>query len=400
MRELAKGEVQRTVVPPLERLHSVAGHRPRRPLTWRTPLRPAVRALRSLSLAAQGVRRYGGPVRATYGITYLRQLIALWRLNLKNGYTADDFYRYRLYGVTPARSAQFVTLWSNIAIRTELYRRLGLDVDQLADKRRFGRACSANGLPVAATVEDVADGQVTWWSASRFPPADLFVKEAASMCGAGAASWTYSDGRWSSGGITLDASGLCARLMALSREAPLLIQWRLCNHPDLAAFGPSGLCTVRVVTERSPLAPDARVLLAAFRMPTGGDVADNFARGGLACAVDLVDGVIGVAVRKDLAAAQHPDSGATIPGTHIPFWPEVRELALRAHRVFGEFPSVGWDIAVAPTGPVLLEANYNWDVVLAQQAGCRPLGASGWVDHMLQWLRWSESEAARTSLTA
>ncbi len=39
-----------------------------------------------------------------------------------------------------------------------------------------------------------------------------------------------------------------------------------------------------------------------------------------------------------------------------------------------------------PIGPVLIEGNYNWDVVLAQQAGSRPLGNTAFPDHFLSWL--------------
>jgi hypothetical protein len=55
-------------------------------------------------------------------------------------------------------------------------------------------------------------------------------------------------------------------------------------------------------------------------------------------------------------------------------------------RAFPGFPSIGWDIAITPIGPVLIEGNYNWDVVLAQQAGSRPLGGTAFPDRFLSWL--------------
>jgi hypothetical protein len=61
-------------------------------------------------------------------------------------------------------------------------------------------------------------------------------------------------------------------------------------------------------------------------------------------------------------------------------------LALRAHRVFYDFPSVGWDVAVTPEGPVLIEGNYNWNVVLTQQAGGRAIGETGYFDIYLSFL--------------
>ena len=61
------------------------------------------------------------------------------------------------------------------------------------------------------------------------------------------------------------------------------------------------------------------------------------------------------------------------------------ELTLDAHRIFPDFPSVGWDIAIAPTGPILIEGNHNWGAVLAQQPGSRPLGKTAFPNHFISW---------------
>lgn len=376
-------QVRRALRPPAHRRYG-----------WRSPLRPLVYLLRALG----DVPRVGPAVAQTHGIPVHAQVLHLLHM-LRRGYSSDDFYRFRMYRSSRADASLFVSLRSNIALRSELYRRLKLDVNALADKRRFGRAAEAAGLPVAVTIADFADGSVHWWKETSLPPVDLFVKEAASMWGAGATTWTWDgQGHWTSEGRALDAPSLLSQLAARSREAPLLLQRRLSNHPDLIDFGPHGLCTVRVVTLRPPAAAVPEVLMAAFRMPVDGDIADNFARGGLACAVDLRDGILGPAARKKLRLAhldfeRHPDTGAQIPGHRLPLWQDVMALALRAHAAFAQFPSVGWDIAITPDGPVLLEGNFNWDVVLVQQAGCRPLGATAWTQHVLEWGRCTASGA-------
>ena len=62
----------------------------------------------------------------------------------------------------------------------------------------------------------------------------------------------------------------------------------------------------------------------------------------------------------------HPDTGAVIPGQVLPFWGEVRKLALDAARATPGLRSVGWDILIFPTGPVLVEANCRWDLQFVQ----------------------------------
>jgi hypothetical protein len=78
----------------------------------------------------------------------------------------------------------------------------------------------------------------------------------------------------------------------------------------------------------------------------------------------------------------------------LPEWRQVMELALAAHTAFPEFPSIGWDIAITPSGVVLIEANYNWDVVLAQQPACCGLGATSFLEHYFSWVNWAQQTAA------
>lgn len=64
----------------------------------------------------------------------------------------------------------------------------------------------------------------------------------------------------------------------------------------------------------------------------------------------------------------------------LPHWPAVCALALAAHRGFCDRVVVGWDIAITPDGPQIVEGNPNPDVLLIQRVhgapiGRRPLGA-------------------------
>jgi glutathione synthase/RimK-type ligase-like ATP-grasp enzyme len=91
-------------------------------------------------------------------------------------------------------------------------------------------------------------------------------------------------------------------------------------------------------------------------------VVDNMHRGGLAAPVEIGTGVLGVASGYATAGSagrhtHHPVSGGAIEGRRLPMWEQARELACQAHRAFPPRLLVGWDIAVTPTGPVLVEGN-------------------------------------------
>ena len=53
----------------------------------------------------------------------------------------------------------------------------------------------------------------------------------------------------------------------------------------------------------------------------------------------------------------HPVTGKTIKGFVIPTWDEVRKMLRRAAAVMPEMGLISWDIAVTPSGPVLIEGN-------------------------------------------
>jgi hypothetical protein len=346
--------------------------------------------------------RYGRSTKAASGVRLTQQLLDLLNLTLRHGYRpAQDYYRYRMYRFSKAAET-FLSSGLYFEIRERLYEDLGINPVPLADKRVFYRACEEASFPVPETIADFERGAVRWWRDSHVPLCSLFSKEAASMCGAGAESWIYTGNEhWrSAGGGVLNEALLIERLSNASNRAPLILQRKLENIDALRDLGPSGLCTVRVVTIRDVHSPSPEILLAAFRMPAGGGVADNFAAGGIACPVNPETGTLGPAVQKSLYLAHvdlaaHPDTGAVIAGRVLPLWRSVVELALRAHRHFSAFPSIGWDIAITPGGPVLVEGNYNWDVVLSQQAGCRPLGHTIYVEHVVRWFEYADSQRVK-----
>lgn len=54
----------------------------------------------------------------------------------------------------------------------------------------------------------------------------------------------------------------------------------------------------------------------------------------------------------------HPETGALIIGTMVPFWAEAESMVLTASRMIA--PGIryaGWDVIITPTGPIIIEAN-------------------------------------------
>jgi hypothetical protein len=115
---------------------------------------------------------------------------------------------------------------------------------------------------------------------------------------------------------------------------------------------------------------------------------------GLAAGVDLSSGCLGAAVRADpglviASMTAHPDTGAVIEGTPLPWWAEARALALLAHSRMRAIACVGWDVALTSSGPVLVEANWAPGARLAQAPSGMPLGETNFLRYLDAHMRES-----------
>ena len=124
-------------------------------------------------------------------------------------------------------------------------------------------------------------------------------------------------------------------------------------------------------------------------MPVGTSAADNFDAGGIAAPIDVETGRLGRAVRKRgtaslVAVDAHPDTGAVIAGRELPQWRTVRAVTCRAHALLPSLGFVGWDVAITPDGPVLVEGNQSPCCMLSQMPSRDPLGTTAYIQRILE----------------
>lgn len=341
---------------------------PRHLLVARTLLWPLLATLHG----ARAMRQHHHIVTTETGWGQLRQLLHLTGCMLTLNLRPQDYYEARIYRpgrrhrarmILPEREAQalLATLQPAGSFPT------------LTNKVRFHWAATAAGLPVPVLVASFIPGGPAPASL-ELPPADLFAKPAGRWGGSGAELWLWHQGRWSTGDESLGAPALLDRLAARGRTETWLLQLRLHNHPDWARLTPGALCTARIVTLRHP---DGTItpLLAFLRLPRAGATVDNLSAGGLAADIDLDTGRLGPARRIAMHTPDHlvhPDTGYAFAGTVLPGWPALCALAVRAHRSFPQAYTVGWDVALATAGPVLIEANLRWGLPLDTLVGETP----------------------------
>lgn len=336
------------------------------------------------TLATQQVYRLGARVRREAGIGRLRQWAGQMQIALRWLMWPQHYYMFELYRPGQLAKAQAYLLRAQTKEGAyPLFKNKtmsGYPDHPFKDKAAFATLCQQRQLAVAPTLlAGEADGRVTWpEGVTDLPAADLFLKPRTGQGGRGAERWRFRDGAWHRGDRHLDQTGMIAYCRDLSRRHPMLVQPCLVNHPDLSDLAIGALATIRLVTVQD-MNNAPKAVAAAFRMPANAQsVVDNFHAGGIAAAVDIETGHLGPATDIGLLPdsawhEKHPITGAQIAGRQLPAWTQTKTLAVTAHAVFANRVAIGWDIAVTPQGPVIVEANGFPDLDIIQRTQGKPL---------------------------
>jgi hypothetical protein len=103
---------------------------------------------------------------------------------------------------------------------------------------------------------------------------------------------------------------------------------------------------------------------------TGHNVIDNFdggRTGNMVGAVDVQTGrVFRVVAGYQSRGTRHPDTGVELNGFLLPDWREIVDVVRQASSQFPGLLAQGWDVAITPRGPVLMEVNWLGGVDIPQ----------------------------------
>ncbi|MEX2575294.1 MAG: sugar-transfer associated ATP-grasp domain-containing protein [Halofilum sp. (in: g-proteobacteria)] len=236
------------------------------------------------------------------------------------------------------------------------------------DKLLFERYFAAGGLPVVASefvvrparlIEPGGDAISVDDLIASGKPQRLFCKPQCGIRGANTfmldigANGLFIDGAPAEPSMLEDRLG----------DERYLFQRPITQHEQIAKLHPTSVNTLRVVTYRR--ADDTEVLSVSLRMGADGDITDNAGANRVFAGIRDEEGrLIETGYRatgeRFFETRTHPTTGVRFRDCAIPFYRECLDLARRAHAWIPEVYSVGWDIAVTPEGPRLLEGNDDW----------------------------------------
>lgn len=136
-----------------------------------------------------------------------------------------------------------------------------------------------------------------------------------------------------------------------------LVEECLVQHPGVNSLYEQSINTTRIVTVRRN--GKTTVVCAYLRIGNGGKAVDNFNSGGMITRVNIETGTLmfDAVDKAGTIYTEHPVSHTPIKGFALPLWPQCLELAEKASSVIEQIGLVGWDVAITPNGPVLVEGN-------------------------------------------
>ena len=150
-----------------------------------------------------------------------------------------------------------------------------------------------------------------------------------------------------------------------------IIQEKIHQNERLNALCGTCVNTIRIQTvkgEHGEIVPFG----AGLRIGRSGSTIDNWAKGGIFVGIDMTQGCLmdkGFYTPKSGSSVmQHPDSLIVFKDYEVPYFSETVQLVTRVHQLLYRMHSIGWDIAITPDGPVIIEGNSSWDLSLIQAA--------------------------------
>ena len=152
-----------------------------------------------------------------------------------------------------------------------------------------------------------------------------------------------------------EEEGALALYNRLKTSGQTLIEEVLEQHVAIDALYSGSVNTVRMVTMIDEKGKP-HLLFAAMRLGKSGSVIDNFHSGGLIVPIDMKKGtLVGMAATQEGETFEHhPDTGIKFDGYFLPYWKELVALTAEATQKVPSIRFVGWDLAITPTGPVLV----------------------------------------------
>ncbi len=137
-----------------------------------------------------------------------------------------------------------------------------------------------------------------------------------------------------------------------------MLEQFLPQHEGMNRLNPGAVNTMRIITYLDP-DDHVHVLTRCLKIGNQG-VIDNYSGGGMYTMLDERGVAMHAAYDQENDIFEtHPVTGTRIEGFQVPMFDELLAMMERLAREIPEMPYIGWDMAITPDGPALIEGNHN-----------------------------------------
>lgn len=158
--------------------------------------------------------------------------------------------------------------------------------------------------------------------------------------------------------VSLENADLKALFKDLKAKKLFLAEEAIVQHEEMNKLCRRSVNTIRIVTLLSDKG-NANFVYALIRVGSGKNDVDNVTSGGMYTLLSRSGGITHPLFCDKTVSyyTTHPNTGAEFIGFKVPYFAEALELCKKAALVEKRMRYVGWDVAITPTGPVLVEGN-------------------------------------------
>lgn len=149
-------------------------------------------------------------------------------------------------------------------------------------------------------------------------------------------------------------------------NGPFVLEELIEQGEEVACIHPQSVNSCRVLTFTNQ--GDVIIIGATWRVGLGNAIKDNAGAGGMYAFINPKTGIVETDAINYWGEhfKQHPDTGITFEGFHMPLWNEAIDIIGRMATHIDGSTLIAWDIAYSTKGWVMVEANENGDWSIIQ----------------------------------
>jgi hypothetical protein len=307
------------------------------------------------------LHRYAGETQREFHISVARQILDLLNLSLLQGIPPVFYYAYGLYRQPRERWLCYVYThelphWHTVMCG---HRDLAAANRLLSDKHAFAREMAKADIRTPEIIAFFHGGEQVD-AAKTFLGQSLFCKPNTGTQGRGCFELLYDraikDYRVIGEEIVEGEVAVLSYFQRKVADSDYIVQPLLVNHPEIRQLcgNQSRLATIRLITGHDGRKPVC--IGALLEIPRSGEQKRCWF-----VPVDCRTGTLMPCARQGLASFyKEEDRPPDVTGKVLPCWKDALDICLRAHEHLSAVAAVGWDVAVTPSGAVLIEGNFNW----------------------------------------